>query len=344
MTNSLFKNALNRVPQNTPPIWFMRQAGRYHSHYQNLKKNYSFEELCKNPNLAAETALGPINDFDFDVSILFSDILFPLEALGMGLKYDPGPIFSKFIDPSNVNELISVDDAILKLMFQADALKLTRELLPKDKSLIGFIGGPWTVASYGTGMNKGINYQGGINNKFIQELLENKIFPLLKKNIALQIESGAEVVMIFDTDASRIGNSIDYKKYSEFLYNELMLPFDNKVGYFAKHPFEYDFFTEKINSDGVSSISGIGVDHTQPICNWLNKTNRGFIQGNFNQDDLAKPLDEFKFALDKYIEPIINLSIEERAGWVCGLGHGILKTTAEENVKYFIKTIRETFK
>jgi len=56
MTNSLFKNALNRVPQNTPPIWFMRQAGRYHSHYQNLKKNYSFEELCKNPNLAAETA------------------------------------------------------------------------------------------------------------------------------------------------------------------------------------------------------------------------------------------------------------------------------------------------
>ena len=85
--NERFNNALMHVSQKTPPIWFMRQAGRYHSHYQDLKKNYSFEDLCKNPELAAETALGPINDFDFDVAILFSDILFVLEALGMSLKY-----------------------------------------------------------------------------------------------------------------------------------------------------------------------------------------------------------------------------------------------------------------
>ena len=98
MSNLLFRNALKRVSQKTPPIWFMRQAGRYHTHYQNLKKNYSFEDLCKNPELAAQTALGPIEDFDFDVSILFSDILFPLEALGMSLKYNPGPVFGKFID------------------------------------------------------------------------------------------------------------------------------------------------------------------------------------------------------------------------------------------------------
>ena len=76
MSNLLFNNALKRVSQKTPPIWFMRQAGRYHSHYQNLKKDHSFEDLCKNPELAARTALGPIEDFDFDVSILFSDILF----------------------------------------------------------------------------------------------------------------------------------------------------------------------------------------------------------------------------------------------------------------------------
>ena len=132
MTNLLFSNALNRIPQKVPPVWFMRQAGRYHSHYQNLKKSYTFEQLCKDPELSAKTALGPIDDFDFDVSILFSDILFPLEALGMGLKYDPGPIFSKFIDPSNIEELRSVDEAILDLKFQGDALKITREILPED--------------------------------------------------------------------------------------------------------------------------------------------------------------------------------------------------------------------
>ena len=81
MSNIKFKNALERKPQSTPPIWFMRQAGRYHDHYQNLKKSHTFEELCKTPLLAAETAMGPIEEFDFDVAILFSDILFPLESL-----------------------------------------------------------------------------------------------------------------------------------------------------------------------------------------------------------------------------------------------------------------------
>ena len=73
----------------------MRQAGRYHSHYQQLKEKYSFEELCKVPELAAEVACGPVEEFDFDVSILFSDILFPLDYLGMSLKFNPGPIFEK---------------------------------------------------------------------------------------------------------------------------------------------------------------------------------------------------------------------------------------------------------
>ena len=89
MANTLFHNALIKQKQNVPPIWFMRQAGRYHSHYQNLKEKYTFEQLCKSPELAAEVAFGPINEFDFDVAILFSDILFILEALGLELKFDP---------------------------------------------------------------------------------------------------------------------------------------------------------------------------------------------------------------------------------------------------------------
>ena len=79
MSNNLFQNALKRNDQKTPPIWFMRQAGRYHSHYRKLKEKYSFEDLCKTPDLAAEVAYGPIQEFDYDVAILFSDILFILE-------------------------------------------------------------------------------------------------------------------------------------------------------------------------------------------------------------------------------------------------------------------------
>ena len=87
-----FQDALARRPQATPPIWLMRQAGRYHRHYQALRQKYSFMDLCKQPGLAAEVALGPVMDFGFDAAILFSDLLFPLEALGMGLEYtDHGP-------------------------------------------------------------------------------------------------------------------------------------------------------------------------------------------------------------------------------------------------------------
>ena len=94
-SNNLFFNSLNNIPQTTPPIWFMRQAGRYHSHYQKLKEKYTFEQLCKTPELAAEVACGPIKEFDFDVAILFSDILFLLEGLGLGLKFNPGPILNQ---------------------------------------------------------------------------------------------------------------------------------------------------------------------------------------------------------------------------------------------------------
>ncbi len=89
--NPRFRNVLMAFPQDVPPVWFIRQAGRYHKHYQALRKQHGFMELCKQSDLAAEVALGPVLDFDFDVSIMFSDLLFPLEALGMGLSYDPAP-------------------------------------------------------------------------------------------------------------------------------------------------------------------------------------------------------------------------------------------------------------
>ena len=109
MSNSKFYNALNQIPQVTPPIWFMRQAGRYHSHYQQLKLKYTFEELCKNAELAAEVACGPVEEFDFDVAILFSDILFVLEGLGLKLEFNPGPIFKEELNLKNYKKFTDID-------------------------------------------------------------------------------------------------------------------------------------------------------------------------------------------------------------------------------------------
>ena len=155
--NARFQNALARQPQRTPPIWLMRQAGRYHRHYQALRAQHSFMDLCKQPELAAEVALGPVQDFDFDAAILFSDLLFPLEALGMGLEYtDHGPQLGWKLNEDSIKGLRSLDDAWPHLLFQGDALRATRGRLAADRSLIGFVGGPWTLFVYAVeGTHKG---------------------------------------------------------------------------------------------------------------------------------------------------------------------------------------------
>jgi len=170
MTNILFQNALVRQKQNIPPIWFMRQAGRYHSHYRSLKEKYTFEQLCKSPELAAEVAYGPIKEFDFDVAILFSDILYVLEGLGLELKFDPGPKFSSYININNMKDYANIDQALDHLKFQSDAIKITRERISNSKSLIGFVGGPWTLVRYAFGKDKFI-----IDNKIGDNLAPNPL-------------------------------------------------------------------------------------------------------------------------------------------------------------------------
>ena len=95
--NEKFENACNRVEQSCPPIWMMRQAGRYQQPYMEMKEKFTFEQMCKLPRVAADVAMLPIDQFDFDIAILFSDILFPIEGLGVPLKFAPGPQFLSLI-------------------------------------------------------------------------------------------------------------------------------------------------------------------------------------------------------------------------------------------------------
>src|SRR2546421_459337 len=195
------QNAMARGAQSTPPIWLMRQAGRYHKHYQALREKYSFMDLCKRPELAAQVALGPVLDFDFDAAILFSDLLFPLEALGLALEYtDSGPKLGWKLDQVTLPKVRDLDEAWPHLLFQGEAVRRTRDLLPEDKSLIGFVGGPWTLFVYAVE---------GTHKRALTAIEELSLFskfcetlvPLLIRNIELQIANGAEVVMIFDTAA-----------------------------------------------------------------------------------------------------------------------------------------------
>lgn len=338
MSNEKFQNALKGIAQNCPPIWFMRQAGRYHSHYQNLKKTYTFEQLCKNPELAAQTAMGPIEDFDFDVSIYFNDILFPLEALGFNLEYSPGPVMSPNLSEDFLNELKPLDEAVDFLKFQGQAVKATREALPKDKSLIGFIGGPWTLFTYALECShKGhmidSKKKADLFLKFSEHLL-----PLLSNCIKEQLENGAEVVMILDTSAGSLSPQ-HYENYAKPAIEKLAMDHPNKVAYYAK-----ESTRDQIQLLKDLPISGFGYDHRYNLSSLLKEnTEKKIVQGNFDQTLLFANSDVFKSYLQSWLSPLLQLSPEERAGWVCGVGHGILPKTPEENVRTFIHTVREAF-
>jgi uroporphyrinogen decarboxylase len=338
MSNIKFQNALKRVPQSVPPIWFMRQAGRYHKHYQALRSKHSFMELCKQPALAAEVALGPVLDFDFDVSILFSDLLFPLEAMGMGLKYDPAPELGWSLTEDRMKDLLRSSDALPALQFQKQAMQETRKVLPKDKSLIGFVGGPWTLFTYAVeGAHKGGLEKSKQNMRLFAPFCEILV-PLLKANIQLQLEGGAEIVMLFDTAAGELSPAF----YTELVVpslKELAKAFPGKLGYYAKGV-QSAHLRDPLFSD-TALFTGLGFDHRWDLRDSLKNHRVGFVQGNFDQALLFLAPQEFKNQVERYLAPLKKLSIEERAGWVSGLGHGVLPGTPEENVRSLVKMVRE---
>jgi uroporphyrinogen decarboxylase len=336
MSSELFKNAIKRKTQDVPPVWMMRQAGRYHRHYQKLKEKHTFMELCKNSELAAEVALGPIMDFDFDVSILFSDLLFPLEALGMDLFYDPGPKFTKNLESKDLTKLRKKTEALEYLKFQKTAAELTRKALPKSKSLIGFVGGPWTLFSYAVSGGHDGNLIGPKTQLgFFKDFCEILV-PLLIDNIQLQLDGGAEVVMIFDTAAGELSPFI-YNQYVVPELNKLAQAIPNRLGYYSKSTQAPHMTEIRKNSNWL----GFGFDHRWDLPLILKESKSGFVQGNFDQSLLFCLPEDFKLRFKEWLMPIKNLSSEERAGWVCGLGHGVLPKTPEENVRNFVKMIRD---
>ena len=337
--NKKFSNAINNIPQSTPPIWFMRQAGRYHSHYQSLRKKYSFVELCKTPNLAAEVAMGPINDFDYDVAILFSDILFPLESLGLKLDYAPGPVFDRFLEEDDIIKTPNELDVIHRYNFQAEALRLTRASLSQEKSLVGFVGGPWTLLSYGLGIKDEEKIVNVDENLFFEKALYDVLIPMLRSIIKMQLDNNAEIVYLFDTNAKQLEQNYFTDKYIVELKHNIFSEFPNKIAYFCKN----NPILEKSNTNVDLKLSGMVYGKNEGLENLLPQVKTGFIQGNFDPSLLLKPEDQFKIELDKFIQKFSRLSFEERSGWICSLSHGVLPKAKENNVKYFINKVRSIF-
>jgi uroporphyrinogen decarboxylase len=344
--SGLFRRALAGEVLATPPIWMMRQAGRYHQPYQRLRRIHSFEALCRTPELAAEVAMGPIVDFDFDAAIVFSDLLFPLEVVGFPVSYDDsGPKIQGRLTRTTPG----VDTAcqhrvstpgVEALSFQWEAVSLTRKMLPPDKGMIGFVGGPWTLFVYAVCGSHTGSLTAATSALDLYRAFADRMTPVIEALTASQLEAGADVVMIFDTAAGALSPD-QFRQAIVPDLARLASAFPQRVGYYAKSitPAHFDATFSAL------AWAGVGFDHHWSLPQVLrDRPTPGFVQGNFDQEMLKRPTAEFSTALDAFLAPLAALTPEERRGWICGLGHGVLPATPEEHVRQFVRTVRETIR
>jgi len=338
--------ALARSNRGRPPVWFMRQAGRYHGHYQQLRARHEFMALCKEPRLAAEVTLGPIEAFGFDAAILFSDLLFPLEAMGMGLRYAPGPLLDWHLRQSgDLARLQGGASRAGHMAFQAEALQLLRPRLPPACALIGFVGGPLTLFAYAAaGSHEGFatetlpGLSNGIYDGFLEQLL-----PLLAANMALQAQAGADCVAIFDTAAGTLAPELFATAAARPLARLLELfrarcP-DTPVIYYSR-----DTGPAHWQALQGLQLTCLGIDWQQDLVRALGTfQNCWSVQGNIDPHWLLLPPEELEPRVRALFGRVLQAPAALRAGWVCGLGHGVLQQTPEANVELVLRIQREMF-
>ena len=350
MPATLYLDAVLKRNEQRPPVWFMRQAGRYHSHYQNLKRSHSFMDLCKVPVLAAETTFGPIRDFNFDAAILFSDLLFPLEVLGMGLEYSPGPklgwhLKSKAdlarLNPEGKSPLELVDG----ISYQGRALERIRQGLSPSKALLGFVGGPLTLFYYAVeGSHQGSlqDAKSGLTDGRYDGFYKI-LAPMLIENMCLQARSGADAVAVMDTCAGDVEPD---------LYREVVVPTLREVliQFRRRHPgtpvVYYSKGTGPWHWQHLESVpfECLGIDWHPDLSSVLTTFgSRWSIQGNFDPNLMLLPEEACMAEIRKFFEPILKLPRSALRGWVCGLGHGVLQWTPEQNVRNFLQYQKEIF-
>jgi uroporphyrinogen decarboxylase len=333
----LFLRACRFEPVERVPVWIMRQAGRYLPEYQAVRKNHTFLQICKTPEIAAEVSLQPFRILGVDAVIVFSDILIVAEAMGLSLKVpDSGPVLSNPVrDLAAVRRLRDFDPE-RDTRFVGDAIRaICKEAGPRVP-VIGFAAAPWTLACY---MIEG-QTRGDISRAkemlrreplIVRELLE-RIARATAQYLKSQIAAGAAVVQLFDTWAGELSR-VDYEAFE--------LPATKMVYALLGHPEVPRILFAKGSAHLLENLPRSGADVIS--VDW--RTDLAEARATFHQKAGRK------VALQGNVDPTILLGSEKAAreaaqaavektsglGHILNLGHGILPTTPVENAKAFVE-------
>ena len=332
--SNLKKILINK--KNCKSVWFMRQAGRYLPEFRKIRiNNPNFIELCLNSELSSKITLQPIERFNIDSAIIFSDILMVPFALGQKVNFhkNKGPILSNF----NLNKFLSNDKILFsqKLHPVYKAIEITRNKLDNKKSLISFIGAPWTLLIYMLGAKDGknkIDYNKIKSKEFEVNIILDKLNEYLCVHIENQINAGADVVQIFDSWAGLLSKK-DLPNYC-YIPNLKIVEFckNNKIPVicFPKGIKEnYKEFNNLVKPNGLS------LDYeTDP--SWAKKNLKNVaLQGGLDPKTLLMPDKEIKINTMKY------LNVFKDSPYIFNLGHGLLPETDPDKLDRLIKFYRE---
>jgi uroporphyrinogen decarboxylase len=336
--NSRFLDACRRRPTDVRPVWFMRQAGRYLKQYREVRAKHSILEICKRADLAAMVTLQPVEILDVDAAIIFADLLLPVEPMGLKLKFvaGEGPVIENPVRTSADVDSLSISNTD-DLGYVGESIQLVTKALAGKVPVVGFVGAPFTLASY--------MIEGGASRNFLRtkqlmyrdetlwRRLMGKLVDVLGPFAILQVSQGARAIQVFDSWVGALGPD-DYVRYVA-PYSRALIERIRSTGVPVIHfgTGAAGFFKELHAAGG----DVLGVDWRINIDQaWMDISYRSAVQGNLDPAALLAPLPELKMRVLELLK-----RTGTRPGHIFNLGHGILPETPVENVKAVVQIVRD---
>jgi uroporphyrinogen decarboxylase len=335
--NDLFLRALKGETVDRPPVWMMRQAGRYLPEFQVIKKKYDFFTRCRTPELASEITVQPIRRYGMDAAILFSDILVIPQAMNIEVQMKPdfGPYLPNPIRTQKDLDRVIIPDVHESLGYVMEAIKATKEKLNDNIPLIGFAGSPWTIMCYCVQGQGSKNFDKAkelcFTNPVMAHSLLQKITDTTIAYLKAKVAAGVNAVQIFDSWGGML-SPVDYQEFSWQYIQQIIdaLKDETQVIAFGKGC----WFA--LGDMAKSGAAALGVDWT---CSARNARylsgGKITLQGNFDPSRLLSPPAEIK----KMVHQMINEFGKDR--YIVNLGHGILPNIPVENAKAFVDAVKE---
>ena len=337
LKNDLLLKALRKEKVPRPPVWMMRQAGRYLPDYIKLREKYDFFTRVQTPELAAQITLQPVDQVGVDAAIIFSDILVIPQAMGLEVLMEEGkgPSLPATIKTNSDIDALNTANAAEHLNYVLEAIALTKKELNRRVPLIGFAGAPWTILCYmieGKGSKTWDKAkQFAYTEPWLAHTLLQKITDITIDYLKAQVEAGADTVQVFDSWAGSLSPA-DFKSFAQ--------PYLIKIANALNGTAPVILFPKgswyALKELSQSSAAGIGIDWTiTPACGRSLTNNNITLQGNFDPAKLLAPIPLIK----KWVKEMVAEFGTQN--YIANLGHGITPNVPVDHAKAFVDAVKE---